>query len=82
MTRKSKIRLAQESKKRQEPAADVKQQKEPAEEGKQMKRLLPVIGGAAAVGGVLYVVNAPTFFILLAAAGTALITGVKIWGRR
>jgi hypothetical protein len=47
-----------------------------------MKNLLPVIGGAAVVGGVLYILHVPTFLILLAATGSALIAGAKIWGRR
>jgi hypothetical protein len=67
MTRKSKIRL----------------QKERAEEAKRTTSflLLAVIGGAA-VGGVLYILHVPSFLVLLAAAGTALIAGAKIWGRR
>jgi hypothetical protein len=75
MTRKSKIRLAQEKQKGR--AEEVKQQKRSPE----TKNLLPVIGGAAVVGGVLYVLHAPMFVVLIAAAGTALIAGAKIWER-
>ncbi len=46
-----------------------------------MKDLVPVVG-CVVVGGLLYVLQAPTFLILLGAAGTALITAAKLWGRK
>ena len=67
MTAKSKTRL----------------QKERAEEAKRTKiSPLPALVGGVAMAVVLYFLNAPPFLILLAAASTALIIGVRIWGRR
>jgi len=48
------------------------------ERGALMKILLPVIAGAAA-GLVLYVLHAPSFLILIAAVGAALIASAKLW---
>jgi hypothetical protein len=50
-------------------------------EAKHMKISLPAIGGAAA-GLVLYVLQLPSFLILIAAVGTALIVGARLWERR
>ena len=55
-------------------------QKERAEEAKWTKLSpLPALVGGVAMAVVLYFLNAPPFLI---AASTALIIGVRIWGRR
>ena len=54
---------------------------EPPGREDKMKDLVPVVG-CVVVGGLLYVLQAPPFLILLGAAGTALITAAKLWGRK